>query len=60
VVKADMKCSMTTSVLPGRVGCHHPRDRFTRVKTTAFYSALTFSRTTATACPEPIQTPITP
>jgi hypothetical protein len=25
-----------------------------------FYSARTFSRTTATACPEPIQIPMTP
>ena len=33
---------------PGRLGAYF------------FYSALTFSRTTATACPEPIQIPITP
>ena len=29
-----MKCSMTMRVLPRRVRCHHPRDRFTWVKTT--------------------------
>jgi hypothetical protein len=34
VARADMNCSMTTSVLPGRVRCHHPRVRFTRVKAT--------------------------